>query len=247
MLGTQADGAILVLTAACPGATQVRVSERQNLIQRDWLACPGAVTQDYVWLGPAGTGTLYAFFRDATGASARTQAAVHITNAVVDRAFATPYRYFNDSRTAIDYLPLGYYPAGYHCNTTEIGPWALSHLLAYDQERAWSPSWGTASSRIYHSLTSLLQWLQTNKVYQGQAFYQFYNCSTRAVLDYNVPRVDNALLDGCLYTMSLRSACSTRRCARRPAATTASSYRPATGTARCSRTCCRQCCSTKWR
>jgi len=201
VLDYDASGVVVVAQAACPGATQVRLSERQNLIQHDWRPCPGAVTQNYVWLGPAGTGTLYAFFRDATGASARTQVAVQITNAVIDRAFAATYSYFDDSRTAIDYLPLGYYPAGYHCNTTEIGLWALSHILAFDQARAWSPTWSTTSSRIYHTLTTLLQWLQTNKVYQGQAFYQFYNCDTRAVLNYNVPSVDNALLDVCLYTI----------------------------------------------
>ncbi len=207
VLGAEADGAILVLTAACPGATQVRLAERPNLVQRDWQALATVRTQRYAWLGPAGTGTLYCFFRDSAGDVARTSIVVVVTNAVVDRVFSALYRFFTDPSSHHNYLPYTY-AGSLICNTTEIGLWALSHMLAYDQQRAWSPTWPAARQNIEGTLTVLLEWMHTNKVYQGQAYYQFYQSVNQSIVNYSVPSIDNALLDACL--LMIRGYCAQR-------------------------------------
>jgi len=199
--GTRASGSIMRINYTCIGATHVRFSELPNLIQRDWMPYSGSATATYTWMGPAGTGTLYFFARDAAGAILRTSITVHVHFSVIDHIWLALYSYFTNPATHAGYLPYGAYPGNLICNTTEIGLSALAFLLAYDQQRPWSPSWDTVYDRLLGVLSITHNWLHTNKVYQGHAYYQFYHANDQGVVNANVPSIDNALWDACLMTI----------------------------------------------
>jgi hypothetical protein len=201
VVDSRASGSILRVSYTCMGATAVRFAEQPELVQRDWLPYTGSAVTSYTWMGPAGTGTLYFFARDAAGALLRTSITVQVAFSVVDHTWLALYSYFTNPATHAAYLPYGAYPGNFICNTTEIGLWALSHLLAYDQQRAWSPAWDSVYDRLLGTLTTTFNWLQTNKTYQNQAFYQFYNANDQSVVNSSVPSIDNALWDACLMTI----------------------------------------------
>jgi|GEM_PF-1237608 len=198
---TRASGSVLRINYTCLGAQAVRFAEQPELVQRDWLPYTGSAVTAYTWMGPAGTGTLYFFARDAAGTVLRTSITVQVAYSVVDDVWRALYAYFTNPATHAAYLPYGAYPGNYICNTTEIGLWALSHVLAYDQQRPWSPAWDSVYDKLLGTLTTTLNWLQTNKVYQGQAFYQFYNANDQSIVNASVPSIDNALWDACLMTI----------------------------------------------
>lgn len=201
VVGTRASGAILRIGYTCIGAKDVRFAESPQLLQRDWLPYTGSAVIDYAWLGPAGTGTLYFFARSAAGELLRTNITVYVPFSVIDHVWLALYSYFTNPATHRGYLPLGAYPGNIYCNTTEIGLSALAFLLAYDQQRPWSPSWDLVYDRLLGVLTITYNWLLTNKTYQNQAYYQFYDANNQSVVNYSVPSVDNALWDACLMTI----------------------------------------------
>lgn len=201
LAGTRASGSVLRINYSCIGASHVRFSEQPTLVQRDWLPYTGSSVIDYTWLGPAGTGTLHFFARSTAGELLRTNMSVYVPFSVIDHIWLALYSYFTNPVTHRGYLPLGAYPGNVMCNTTEIGLSALAFLLAYDQQRPWSPSWDVVYDRLLGVLTITYNWLQTNKTYQNHAYYQFYNANDQSVVNYSIPSVDNALWDACLMTI----------------------------------------------
>ncbi len=202
VLGTSAGGAVVNVAYSCPGAASVRISERPNLLQRDWRAYTGAATQQWTWLSPTGSNALCFFFRDSGGSVLRTSIVACVENGLINDIFSATYGYFTYAPASKNYLPYSYYPGGSWCNTTEIGLWALSHILAYDQQRSWSPSWSLARHNVKGCLNRLIDWQQTGNLYDGHAYYQFYNTITGVPVNKNIPSVDNALLVACLLTIN---------------------------------------------
>lgn len=202
VVGSHNDGAVLHLSIDAPDATAYRISERPNLIQHDWHAYSAPVTQQWVWLGTAGSNSLYLFTRDAAADVTRTSITVYAANDMMNTICKATFGYFTYGLAQSGYLPYGYYPGGNWCNSTEIGLWALAWILAYDIDRPWSPEWHEVQDNIIGCLSRIRSWQVSGNVYDHHAFYQFYTTETGNPTDTGVPSVDNALLDACLYVIN---------------------------------------------
>jgi len=205
IVGTSNDSNIFQIAYSCPGAEAVRISERPNLIQHNWKTYDGPATQQWVWLGPSGTGTIYIFFRQTNSEIIRALISVEVPDSMIDKIFKGTYGYFPNAGSFYDYFPYSSIPGNnLSCTVTEIGLRALSFILAYEEQRSWSPSWETTKENLLGTLNRLYN--LTN--YNGHAYYQFYASISGSIKNDDIPSVDNALLAACLLT--IKGYCSQR-------------------------------------
>lgn len=141
-------------------------------------------------------------------------------NGFVDRLSADTWAYLSSEWATTNHLPWSWrsdvIPDGDYANTTEIGFYALSWLVAYDLQRSWSPSWGETEAEVTAVLDQLLAWQTGSQAYQphgpnayqDSVFYQWYWISWEPpVVGVNVrrnqlvPSVDNAWLAASLITI----------------------------------------------
>ena len=205
IVGSSNGSNIFQIAYSCPEAEAVRISERPNLIQHDWIEYDGASTQDWVWLGPSGAGTIYIFFRMTNSEIERTSISVEVPDSMIDKIFKGTYGYFPNSDSGYNYFPYSSIP-GYNrsCTVTEIGLRALGFILAYEEQRSWSPTWEVTRTNLLGTLNRLYE--LTN--YNGHAYFQFYGTDSGDIRSDDIPSVDNALLAACLLT--IKGYCSQR-------------------------------------
>jgi hypothetical protein len=207
--GSHADGAVAHVALSLPGACEYRLAERPNLLQHGWQGYTGPVTQQWTWLSPTGPAELYLFARDSAGTLFRTSITATIEYGMLDESFKDFYSYFTYPLASSGYLPYSFYPGGTHCNTTEIGLWALSHVLAYDQQRTWSPTWNEVRAKVRGCLNQLIAWQEAGLMdtTRGQ-YYQWYDAVGKTNRSTELPSIDNALLAATLLT--IRGYCEQR-------------------------------------
>ncbi|MCK5852370.1 chitobiase/beta-hexosaminidase C-terminal domain-containing protein [bacterium] len=206
LVGTSNGSNIFQVAYSCPDAQAVRISERPNLIQHDWVRYDSPATQQWVWLGPSGSGSLYVFFRQTNSEVIRASIPVEVPDSMMDKIFKGTYGYFPNPGSGFDYFPYSSIPGGnVNCTVTEIGLRALSFIFAYEEQRVWSPTWEITRENLLGALNRL--YTLTN--YNGHAYYQFYETITGNIRNDDIPSVDNALLAACLLT--IKGYCSQRQ------------------------------------
>ena len=205
LVGTSNGSNIFQVAYSCSVAEAVRISERPNLIQHDWKTYDGPATQQWVWFGPSGTGSLYVFFRQTNSEIIRASISVEVPESMIDTIFKGTYGYFPNPGSGYDYFPYSSIPGGnINCTVTEIGLRALSFIFAYEEQRSWSPTWEITKDNLLGALNRLYD--LTN--YNGHAYYQFYRTISGNIKNDDIPSVDNALLAACLLT--IKGYCSQR-------------------------------------
>ena len=205
IVGTSNGSNIFQVAYSCPDAEAVRISERPNLIQHDWVRYDGPATQQWVWLGPSGTDSLYIFFRQTNSEIIRASISVEVPDSMMDKIFKGTYGYFPNPGSGHDYFPYSSIPGhNLNCTVTEIGLRAVSFIFAYEEQRSWSPTWEITRDNLLGTLNRLYD--LTN--YNGHAYYQFYGTIAGNIRNDDIPSVDNALLAASLLT--IKGYCSQR-------------------------------------
>ena len=140
-------------------------------------------------------------------------------DALLDQLAEATWSYLRSDWATSNHLPWSWRSEssmqGDYANTAEIGFYALSWLLAYDYQQAWSPSWAQTEAEISAVLDQLRAW-QTGaqqsppygpEAYQNSVFYQWYWISLNpptvgdGAANQVVPSVDNAWLAASLIAI----------------------------------------------
>ena len=136
-----------------------------------------------------------------------------------DRLAEATWSYISSDWATSNHLPWSwrseFSSEGSYANSAEIGFYALSWLLAYDYQQAWSPSWLETEAEVSAVLDQLRAWQTGSQVlgrngsnaYQNSVFYQGYWVAEDPPVvgpgpnDQVVPSIDNAWLAASLITI----------------------------------------------